>query len=297
MKPQTLPQTEMPREDAVGLDLRSDEDILKHLLNAQKAALSALDTGLEAISRAANLMAATIREGGDLHYVAAGSSGLMGLADSAELPGTYGIPPNRIHICMAGGVPVDADMPGDTEDDENSARQAARNVRPGDCVIAISASGSTAYTAKFTDISGQAGARIIAIANNPGAALFNGAHCAVLVKTPPEIIAGSTRLGAATAQKVALNMMSTLMGIRLGHVHDGHMVNVVADNRKLQQRAARIVQHITGVSNATARSKLAQTSGHVKHAVLLAAGATGLEQARQILEQSDGRLRDALTRL
>ncbi|MEX0317486.1 MAG: N-acetylmuramic acid 6-phosphate etherase [Ruegeria sp.] len=297
MTPQVLPQTETLRDEAVGLDLRPDTEILERLLAGQQAALAALDACLPQISAAANLLAEAIRAGGRIHYAAAGSSGLMGLADGAELPGTYGLSPDCIAICMAGGVPTSAEMPGHTEDDTEEAQDAALQVKSGDTVIAISASGSTPYPVKFAQMARAAGAQTVCIANNADAALFDHATCAIHLDTPPEIIAGSTRMGAATAQKAALNMMSTLMGIRLGHVHDGLMVNVIADNRKLRGRAEGIVRKITGVSETVARDVLERAAGDVKQAILLASGAQNTAQARRLLEQSGGHLRPALKQL
>ena len=297
MSPQMLPQTEMLRDEAEGLDLRPDPDILVRLLDAQKAALNGLDNCIEDLSSGAAILAETIRNNGRIYYVAAGSSGLMGLADGAELPGTYGLSPESIAICMAGGVPTGAEMPGHTEDDAETARTATAKIKPGDSVIAISASGSTPYPVGFVQHARAAGARIICIANNKDALLFEHADCAIFLDTPPEMIAGSTRMGAATAQKVALNMMSTLMGIRLGHVHDGMMVNVIADNRKLRQRAEGIVQNITGASDRAASEALDQASGNLKQAVLLAAGATDLTQAKRLLDSAGGHLRPALAQI
>src|SRR5690606_20422107 len=118
---------------------------------------------------------------------------------------------------------------------------------PRDCVIAVSASGSTPYALAIASHAKERGARVVALANNPGAALFEGADAAILLETPPEVISGSTRMGAGTAQKIAFNMFSTLVGVHLGHVHDGHMVNLKADNIKLKGRACRIVSDISGV--------------------------------------------------
>lgn len=292
-----LSQTEMLRTGAEGLDLCPDAEILARLLAAQKAALDSVQGGLPQIAQGAAILAQALRDKGRIHYAAAGSSGLMGLADGAELPGTYGLSPDAISICMAGGVPTSAKMPGHTEDDSEAAQAAAAGVSPVDAVIAISASGSTPYPLSFAHHARSVGAKVIAIANNRDAPLFDCADCAIFLNTPPELIAGSTRMGAATAQKAALNMMSTLMGIRLGHVHDGMMVNVVADNRKLRHRAEGIVQKITGVSAPEASTALSRTSGNLKQAVLLAAGAPSPQRARDMLSQTDGHLRPALKQL
>ncbi|WP_254440380.1 N-acetylmuramic acid 6-phosphate etherase [Ruegeria arenilitoris] len=297
MTPQMLPQTEMLRDESEGLDLRPDTEVLRLLLDAQKAALNGLDACLPDISKGAALMAETIRAGGRLYYAAAGSSGLMGLADGAEIPGTFGLSPDSIAICMAGGIPTGAEMPGHTEDDTRTAEIAAADLRPTDTVIAISASGTTPYPLTFAGIAKSRGAKTICIANNADAPLFEHADCAICLNTPPEVIAGSTRLGAATAQKAALNMLSTLMGVRLGHVHDGMMVNVVADNAKLRQRAEGIIRNITGATPQHAADALDRAEGNLKLAVLLAAGAATPAQASELLAASDGHLRPALNQI
>ena len=135
---------------------------------------------------------------------------------------------------------------------------------------------------------------MIAVANNTGAKLFEDADVAILLETPPEMISGSTRMGAGTAQKIALNMMSTLMAIRLGHVHDDHMVNLRADNRKLAGRAARIVSEISGVEMNDAGRLVDAAEGSVKAAILLAAGAEDRHSAEAMLQESGQNVRRAL---
>jgi N-acetylmuramic acid 6-phosphate etherase len=293
----TLPRTETRHQAATGLDALADRDIVATLVRGQVTALGALEQAQDHIAQGAALMARSVVAGGHLVYVAAGSSGLMALADAAELGGTFGLDPAQIRILMAGGLPVDARMPGDTEDDAQAAQEAANTIAPTDTVIALSASGNTAYPTTIARIARQRDAQVICIANNPNAALFTHADVAICLPTPPELIAGSTRMGAATAQKAALNAMSTLMGIRLGHVHDGMMVSVVADNDKLRARAAAMVAQIAGVDGARAATCLQQAGGAVKPAVLLALGAVSLGAARQILDDTNGHLRAALARV
>ncbi len=174
-----------------------------------------------------------------------------------ELAGTFGIDPARVLLCMAGGLPQDAEMPGGDEDDITQAARDTADIRATDVVIAITASGRTPYTVAFARLAQAAGARTICLANTPKAAIFAHADVSICLPTPPELIAGSTRMGAGTAQKAALNMMSTLMGMRLGHVHDGMMVNLRADNEKLRARAVAMVQRIADVTEAQAAIRAA----------------------------------------
>lgn len=287
--------TEAKHGKAKGLDTRAPEEVLALLASGQQDAARAVDAAIPALAEAAELVADALRSGGKLIYAAAGSSGLMAMADALELPGTYGIPREKIVLLLAGGLSSLGDMPGAPEDDVLLAEKDALVITEGDCVLAVSASGSTPYVLKIAEIARSRGAKVVAIANNPGARLFDGADVSVLLETPPEVIAGSTRMGAGTAQKLAFNMLSTLAAIRLGHVHDGHMVNLCADNEKLRIRAAGMVAEIAGIGFDEARELFGQADGSVKVAVLLAAGAVDADAARELLNRSGQVLRKALT--
>jgi len=265
-------------------------------LKGQQAAITAVHAAAADIDRGADVMAAAIRSGLSLTYAAAGSSGLMALADACELSGTFGISTDAVRIHMAGGVPVDGRMPGDTEDDVEAAKDAARNVASGDAIIVLSASGTTPYTLEVAKFAKAKGGTIIAIANNPATALLDIADVSICLETPPEVVAGSTRLGAGTAQKAALNLMSSLMGVKLGHVYQGMMVNVVADNAKLLKRAAGIVSHIANVTIQAAEAALSIAGGNPKVAILIAKGCTA-SAAENLLAVHDGHLGPCLQSL
>ena len=283
-----LPTTEM-LPDTTAFDLLTPSEAASVFVDAQKAAIVALNGTATDISKGAVAMADAVRSGHSLIYAAAGSSGLMALADASELPGTFGIPVSQIQIHMAGGVPVDGRMPGDTEDDAESAARVARAINPQDVAIVLSASGTTPYALAAARAAKENRATVIAIANNPGATLFDLADVSICLKTPPEVIAGSTRLGAGTAQKAALNLMSSQMGVLLGHVYRGQMVNVIADNAKLVRRAQGIIATIAGVSEDNARKALTASDGDAKVAILVAKGATPT-RARDLLDQHQGHL-------
>lgn len=287
-------QTEMIHDEAAGLDALPLAEAAGILARQQAAAAQSVASALTGICDAARSMASTLRSGGSLYYVAAGSSGLMAAADAMELGGTFGIPPGRIRIHMAGGIPTTADMPGDTEDRTDGLEAALSEISAKDCAIAVSASGATPYTVAAADLARRRNATVIGIANNPGSALLELSHHPVCIPTPPEVLSGSTRMGAGTAQKIALNMLSTLMALDLGHVYDGLMVNLRADNAKLRQRAAGIVGAIAGADPDVAADALAQSGGDVKIAVLIAAGAKSGESARTLLVETGGHLRAAL---
>jgi N-acetylmuramic acid 6-phosphate etherase len=292
-------RTEAQHQNAGGLDIQAPGAILSSLVNAQVEAAAAVRNAIPAIAAAAEIVAEKLRGGGKLAYAAAGSSGLMALADALELPGTYGIARDRIAILIAGGDEAFKTLAGGPEDDTEEAAQAVASAELGasDCLIAVSASGTTPYAVRALQEAKRRGAATLAIANNADTPLLNLADVAILLETPPEVIAGSTRMGAGTAQKIALNMLSTLAAIHLGHVHDGYMVNLHADNIKLRARAARIVAAITGRDTKEAARLLEQSGGVVKIAVLLAAGADSAEAAEKILEGTGQRLRPALSAL
>lgn len=290
-----LPTTEtLP--DGVPFDLRSASDAGRFMLDAQRDAIAAVQLAVGDIAKGAAAMAAAIRERRSLHYAAAGSSGLMALADACEVPGTFGIPAQAIKIHMAGGIPVDSRMPGDTEDDTRAAKEIGRQVEAGDVAIVLTASGATPYALEVARIFKAGGATVIGFSNNAGAPLLEIADVPVCLETRPEIIAGSTRLGAGTAQKAALNLMSSLMGVELGHVYQGRMINVVADNAKLVERSTGIVAHIADVSQQEARAALRTAGGNAKVAILVAAGCTE-DRAQNLLTTSKGHIGPCLEAL
>ena len=292
----TASRTEALHHEAKGLDTRPLPEAARILAEGQIAAATAVLAATTEIAAAAKAIANTLRSGGRLHYVAAGSSGLMAAADAQELGGTFSIPPAQLSIHMAGGLPTGVEMPGDTEDDTASLETALANLTEQDAIIAVSASGTTPYTLKAAEIARAKGATIIAIANNPGTALLTAADHPICLPTPPEVLQGSTRMGAGTAQKIALNMLSTLAAIELGHVHDGMMVNLYADNIKLRARAAGMVAEIAGVDTSVAEAALQSTDGQVKPAVLAARGLTP-QAAQTLLTETENNLRAALARL
>lgn len=295
----TAPATEIAEARYAGLDTWQDDAILAALLDGQKRALASVEAAIPDLVRAARHVAEKLATGGRLVYLGAGSPALIALADALEIPQTYGVARDRIVLVLAGGQAITQNLTGVDEDDADLARHdvAAAAIGPGDCVIAVSASGSTPYTVAGLEACRAAGAATVGIAGNRGAPLLAIAGVGILLDAGPEVISGSTRMGAGTAQKAALNMLSTLVGVHLGHVYDGLMVNVNADNQKLRGRAARIVMTITGVEQGKALEALKLSDGAVKPAVLIAAGAENLAQAGALLGQTKGNLRVALAKI
>ncbi|KIC43556.1 acetylmuramic acid-6-phosphate etherase [Ruegeria sp. ANG-S4] len=291
------PVTEQLHQDAQGLDTRPLIEVAELLADSQASAAQAPLKALAAICAGARAMANSIRSGGKLRYLAAGSSGLMAASDALELGGTFSIPTEQIAIHMAGGLPTTAEMPGDVEDAADTLEYELADLHANDTLIAVSASGTTPYTIAAAKMAQAKDVPVIGIANNAGSLLLQLADHAVLLPTPPELISGSTRMGAGTAQKIALNMLSTLMAVELGHIQDGMMINLRADNDKLRARANGIVCQLTDVTPETADAALRSTNGALKSAALIAAGAKSLEAAEELLTETAGHLRTAMNRL
>ena len=286
--------TETIDPSSIGLDARSDEDILAVLAEGQARAIAAVDKARTALAAAAAALAGRVAERGRIVYCGAGSSAVLAALDGMELLGTYGWPVERTAFVLACGDRL-APMTGGEEDDEDAARAAiaALALGPDDAVIAVAASGTTPYTLAAIATARPSGALTIGIANNAGAPLLSAVDIPVLLESGPEAIVGSTRMGAGTAQKAALNLISTLAMIRLGHVYDGLMVNLRADNRKLAGRSIRMLRHITGAGEADAAAALARAEGSVKRAALLLRGLSP-EAADAALAAAGGNLRSAL---
>ena len=289
-------QTELMSAEYQGIDTWPDTRALSAMLDAQSRALTAVRPAFDDIAKAAALVADRIRRGGRLIYVGAGSSGLIAMLDAHELPATFGIPHHQALALIAGGSGTFHKLDNSVED---SAPQAVEDLAtvsagPNDVVIGIAASGSTAYTCAALVEARRLGAATVGIACNDKAPLFDGADVAIRLLSGPEVLAGSTRMAAGSAQKTALNLLSTLAALKLGHIYDGLMVNMRSDNAKLRERAAHIIARVTRVDLDTARAKLVEAKFEIKIAILLVSGATNGAEAQKILQQEQGNLRRAL---
>jgi len=290
--------TEARHPASDGLHALPVDQAMARLLDAQATALQAVRPAMAGIAAAAQAGAASLQSGGKMAYAGAGSSGLMALADCLELAGTFGIPPASTPMLFAGGTDALLHMTGGVEDDPALAQADfdRAGLSAGDTILCLSASGTTPYTLVLVDLAKARGVTVVGMANVPGAPLLAQADIAILLDTGPEVVSGSTRMGAGTAQKVALNILSVLVGIHIGAVHDGYMVNVIADNAKLIDRAARIVAAISGRDLTDAHDALSHTGGAVKPAILVAAGAS-VAQAEVALRDAGGHLGPALASL
>ena len=289
------PRTEQQLADAKGIDTWEDARILKLLVTGQQRAIKSVEDTGPAISRAATALAERLSSGGKLYYAGAGSSIRIGVQDGSELHATFGMPEDNVGYLIAGGRPALTETLAAAEDDVEAGARDAAICQPGDAVLAIAASGTTPYTIAVAQMARSRGSLVIAVVNNAGRPLGEAADIEIVLDSGPEVISGSTRLGAGTAQKAALNLLSTLTYIKLGAIHDGLMVNVQADNAKLRQRARGIINRITGADDSKAGEALKQSNGNVKIAVLLCAGAANADAAQKLLGDSNGNLRIALS--
>ena len=281
------------------LDTWDDADILTALLEGQLNAIAAVRAALPQLQQAAAAIVARLQNPRSrLVYIGAGASGHLALQDGMEMPTTYGWSAERLVLLMAGGDAARLSPDGSREDDASGGAEAIdlHAIGADDVIIAVAASGGTPYTVAALQAAGRRGALTIGIANNPDTALLRAADYPILLATGPEVIAGSTRLNAGTAQKAALGMLSTLVMVKLGHVIDGFMVNMTVDNAKLRERAVSILTAITDCDRAAALTALDHCQGQIKPAALVVQGLS-FEQAQNLLQQTHGRLREALMQL
>jgi N-acetylmuramic acid 6-phosphate etherase len=279
----------------VELDSWSSGEMIAAMYESQLAAAAAVRGALHAIADAVDDAVPALRRGGRIVYVGAGTSGRIGVQDGSELPPTYDWPADRLVFAMAGGLGALVQSAEDAEDDEATGARAMADAKigPDDVVIGIAASGTTPYTIGALRAATAAGAVTIAVASNPGAPLFDVARHRILVESGAEVIAGSTRMNAGTAQKIVLNLFSTTVMVKLSRVYRGLMVHMRARNAKLRRRAEMIVGQVVCCSAPDAARFVKQAGGDVRIAVLLGFG-LGPADAAEVLRRHHGNLRMAI---
>jgi N-acetylmuramic acid 6-phosphate etherase len=287
--------TEGPSSRYAGIDLWQADEIVDAMIEAQFDAVAAARAARRALQRAAIAMEARLRFRGRLVYAGAGTSGRLAVQDGAELMPTFSWPEERLVLLMAGGREALLRAVEGAEDEADQARCLVRRhvIDRHDVVIAVAASGTTPFTLACLREAKARGALTIGIANNPGTPLLAESDHPVLLDTGAEPIAGSTRLKAGTAQKIALNVLSSVLMILLGRVYRGLMVDVQATNRKLVQRSEEMLVRLTSCDHVAARDALRRANGSVKLAVLLLNGCN-VDDGLRLIEQANGRLGEAL---
>ena len=288
--------TERPNPASAHIDELSTLDMLAVMNDADQTVPLAVRKILPDIARAVDTITQCLEQGGRLFYLGAGTSGRLGILDAVECPPTYGTEPELVQGLMAGGTAAIFKAQEGAEDRPelaaNDLTQAGFTAR--DTLVGIAASGRTPYVIGGLDYARSLGAKTIALACTEKAEIAAHAHIALCPLTGPEVITGSTRLKAGTAQKLVLNMLSTGTMIKLGKVYGNLMVDVKATNNKLSERARRIVMEAAGCTREEAASALERTSGRAKPAILMAVTGCTPAEAEKQLQLARGHLAQAL---
>lgn len=278
------------------LDTKSSLEIAR-IINSEDAMVAgAVERALPQIAKAIDWVAGALANGGRLIYVGTGTSGRIAALDASECPPTFDTDPSLVQFVMAGGTKalwaaVEAD-----EDSEELGVREIRKRRPGpkDVVIGIAASGRTPFTVAAIKYSRAQGAKTIAITCNRSTPLESAADAAIVIETGAEVIAGSTRMKAGTAEKLALNMISTGAMVRLGYVYGNLMVNLHQKNTKLTARAVRIVEQVLGIDTTKARTALRRAGNEVPVAIVMAKADVSRGEANKALRNAHGHVRRAV---
>jgi N-acetylmuramic acid 6-phosphate etherase len=288
--------TEQANPASESLDVLPTEEVLR-IINAEDAKVAgAVEREIPAIARAVDAIVAAMEKGGRLFYMGAGTSGRLGVLDAAEIPPTFSAPPNMVQGIIAGG---DAALSRATETTEDDPPIGARDLRArgftaGDVLVGIAASGRTPYVLGGVAEARKMGAVTVGISCTPDSELARAVDIAITPLVGPEVITGSTRMKAGTAQKLVLNMLSTAACVRLGYVYGNLMVNVQPKNGKLVDRAKRIIAQAAGVSYERSGELLAEAAGSVRAAIVMAKARIGREEAERRLAAAGGRVSKAI---
>ncbi len=292
----TISNTETPNVKFDALEQFGTLDLVRAFVDDQHNAVAAVQAAASDIARAIEAAVPRIRAGGRIVYAGAGTSGRLGLLDSVELNPTFSWPDNRAVALLAGGADaLYRAVEGAEDSREMGAADMARvNVAAHDVVLLLAASGSTPYVIGATEAARTRGALTIGVANNPSSVVVAGAEFGITLDTGPEVISGSTRLKAGTAQKIFLNTFSSCVMVRLNKVYGNLMVDVRATNAKLIQRCVNLTVTATGADASIAREVLKRCDFQVKVAIVAIKKKLDIEQARQRLAGVDGSVRAAL---
>lgn len=289
-------QTEQSNPQYDRLDVSSTGAILQMMNEADQTVPMAVAKVLPDVERAVELIIRAFSSGGRLFYVGAGTSGRLGVLDAAECPPTFSTSPIMVQGLIAGGRDAMFEAVEDAEDSWTSANDdlVAVQLRANDVIVGISASGRTPYVLGALTYAREVGCSTISLSCNADSAIGKLADVAIEVDTGAEVLAGSTRLKAGTAEKLVLNMLSTASMVRMGKVYRNLMVDMKVTNEKLLDRARRIVMSAADVDDETAEQALADAEGHVKTAILMARKSVDKIVARNMLDAANGFLRIAL---
>ncbi len=289
-------QTEGQNRQTMGIDEMSTLEILKEINNADKTVPEAISRHLDEIAEVVDVIVKRLKNGGKLFYIGAGTSGRLGFLDAAECPPTYGVDEKTVQGIMCGGFSALYKAKEGAEDDEQMAEDDVRNygVSDKDVLVGIAASGRTPYTIAALRLANQIGVATVALTCNQGSELGKTAQYRIEVVTGPEVISGSTRMKAGTAQKLILNMISTTVFIRLGKAYNNLMVDAKATNNKLVQRAHNILMRATGCSAEEAGQLYERTHGNLKTAIFIYLTGSDEQAADRYINEAEGHLKTAI---
>ena len=288
--------TEQPNPASASVDALPTEDILRIINAEDRKVAEAVGREIPAIARAVDAIVAVMERGGRLFYIGAGTSGRLGVLDASECAPTFGVAPDLVQGIIAGGEPALSRATEASEDDPAAGARdlAGSGFTAADVLVGIAASGRTPYVLGAVAAANGMGAVTVGISCTPDSELSRVARIAIAPTPGPEVVAGSTRMKAGTAQKLVLNMLSTGAFIRLGYVYGNLMVNVQPKNTKLVDRARRIVAKTAGVSYERAAELLAGGGNNVRTAIVMARAGIGREEAERRLAAARGRIAGAL---
>ncbi|MCL6452256.1 MAG: N-acetylmuramic acid 6-phosphate etherase [Alicyclobacillus sp.] len=289
-------QTEQANPKHADLDVGSTHDLLQAMNEADQTVPTAVAKVLPVVERAVDLIVGRLQQGGRLIYIGAGTSGRLGVLDAAECPPTFSTPPGQVLGLIAGGRDAMFEAVEEAEDSHASARADLETLKlaASDVVVGITASGRTPYVIGGLEYARTVGSATVAVSCNVQAEASRHADVPIEVATGPEVLSGSTRLKAGTAEKLVLNMLSTASMFRLGKVYHNLMVDMRVTNEKLSERAKRIVMVTAAVDYQTAEQVLADANGYVKAAILMAKTGVDRATAEARLAAAGGFLRIAL---
>lgn len=285
--------TEQTNPASASLDTLDSAGILRVIHAQDRMVPAAVEREIPRIAKVVETVVSAVRRGGRLIYVGAGTSGRIAALDAAEIPPTFGVARETVQAVIAGGARALTRAVEGAEDDAAQARRdlAAKKIGPRDVVVGIAASGRTPYTVEALRYARERRATTVAVTVNARSPLTRAARIAIVPATGPEVIAGSTRMKAALAQKMVLQMISTAAMARLGHIYGNYMVGVRPTNKKLWERACTIIASITGADHTTAARALKQAGKDVKVAVAMLRHGLGRETAAKLLARHGGSLR------
>lgn len=290
--------TEQVYQKSQDLDTRDVGEIIKLMNDEDETVARSVKRALPQIKLAIEKIVEVMKKGGKLYYIGAGTSGRLGILDASECPPTFGVDDDLVTGLIAGGEPALKHAIEDAEDDEEAGKQeVAEKLTSADAIVGIASSGSTPYVLGGMKAAKGIGAVTVGLSCNTDTPLSGMVTYPIEVPVGPEILAGSTRLKAGTAQKMVLNMISTTTMIKLGKVYGNLMVNVKATNQKLRRRVVEIVSRATGVDEERAKAFTNEAKGDARAAILMIRFQVDYQTAIQALEASNGHFRKALNRL